>query len=67
MWDDDEAGQYAVGRQLRQAGYDIIGARNGQSALALAESRQPDLDRSTCVCPMFVSTLAGTGENRRAR
>jgi DNA-binding response OmpR family regulator len=41
--DDDEAGQYAVGRQLRQAGYDIIGARNGQSALALAESRQPDL------------------------
>jgi CheY-like chemotaxis protein/nitrogen-specific signal transduction histidine kinase len=41
--DDDVAGQYAVGRQLRQAGYEVIGANNGQSALLMAESRQPDL------------------------
>ena len=41
--DDDEAGQYAVGRQLRQAGYEVIGANTGQSGLVLAENRQPDL------------------------
>jgi DNA-binding response OmpR family regulator len=41
--DDDEAGQYAVGRHLRQAGYEVIAANNGQTALRMAESRQPDL------------------------
>jgi DNA-binding response OmpR family regulator/signal transduction histidine kinase len=41
--DDDEAGQYAVGRHLRQAGYEVIGANNGLGGLRMAESRQPDL------------------------
>ncbi len=41
--DDDEAGQYAVARQLRLAGYEVIGASDGHSGLRIAESRQPDL------------------------
>jgi DNA-binding response OmpR family regulator/nitrogen-specific signal transduction histidine kinase len=41
--DDDDAGRYAVGRQLKQAGYDVIDSRTGEHALALAVERQPDL------------------------
>jgi DNA-binding response OmpR family regulator len=41
--DDDEAGRYAVGRQLKQAGYDVIEASTGESALAVSVERQPDL------------------------
>jgi DNA-binding response OmpR family regulator len=41
--DDDEAGRYAVGRQLKQAGYDVIEAATGEHALAITVERQPDL------------------------
>ncbi len=41
--DDDDAGRYAVGRQLKQAGYEVIDSRTGERALALAADRQPDL------------------------
>ena len=41
--DDDEAGRYVIARQLKQAGYDVIPAVNGQEGLKLAVSDKPDL------------------------
>jgi len=41
--DDDEAGRYAIGRQLTQAGYDVRGAGTGARGLELASSERPDL------------------------
>jgi CheY-like chemotaxis protein/nitrogen-specific signal transduction histidine kinase len=41
--DDDEAGRYAVSRQLKQAGYDVIGAATGEAGLRLAAAENPDL------------------------
>jgi two-component system, chemotaxis family, CheB/CheR fusion protein len=41
--DDDNAGRYAVKRQLTQAGYEVIDAATGEGGLRLAESHQPDL------------------------
>jgi DNA-binding response OmpR family regulator len=41
--DDDDAGRYAVNRQLRAAGFDTIEASTGEEALRLAPSGRPDL------------------------
>src|SRR3954468_226810 len=41
--DDNEMGRYAVTRELRRSGYDVIDAGNGASALALAHSEKPDM------------------------
>ncbi len=41
--DDDDAGRYAIGRQLRQAGYEVLEARTGERALCMAGEKQPDL------------------------
>ncbi len=41
--DDDDAGRYAIGRQLRQAGYEVLEARTGERALSMAGETQPDL------------------------
>jgi len=39
----DEANRYAVARHLRQAGYTVLEAGDGRSALALVAERSPDL------------------------
>ena len=41
--DDDEAGRYAVSRQLKQAGFEVLSAADGATGLKLAESQNPDL------------------------
>jgi len=41
--DDTEANRYAVARHLRQAGYTVLEAGDGRSALALVAERSPDL------------------------
>src|SRR5690349_19894310 len=41
--DDDEAGRYATGRVLRQAGYDIVEAGTGGEALRRVKEDRPDL------------------------
>jgi PAS domain S-box-containing protein len=41
--DDNEAGRYAVTRDLRSKGYEVLDASNGREALELAASQQPDL------------------------
>ncbi len=41
--DDDEAGRYAIGRQLRQAGYEVVDAASGAAGLRLAQAGRPDL------------------------
>ena len=41
--DDNEAGRYAVGRVLRQAGYDIVEAGTGGEALSRVTADRPDL------------------------
>lgn len=41
--DDDEAGRYAVSRQLTQAGYEMRGAGNGAQGLEIAARERPDL------------------------
>ena len=41
--DDDEAGKYAVNRQLQQAGYEVVPASDGKSGLELAVNQKPDL------------------------
>ncbi len=41
--DDDDAGRYAKGRILRQAGFEIIDAQTGAEALRLVETERPVL------------------------
>ena len=41
--DDDEDILLLVTTRLRRDGFDVIAARNGEEALALARERQPDL------------------------
>jgi PAS domain S-box-containing protein len=41
--DDNEAGRYATGRLLRQAGYDVIEAGTGNDALRRVSEELPDL------------------------
>lgn len=41
--DDNEAGRYAVTRDLRRKGYEVLDAATGREALELASSEQPDL------------------------
>jgi CheY-like chemotaxis protein/nitrogen-specific signal transduction histidine kinase len=41
--DDDQAGRYAVGRQLKQAGYEVTDAETGLEALRLISELKPDL------------------------
>ncbi len=41
--DDDEAGRYAVGRTLRQAGFEVQDAGTGQDGIHLAIANKPDL------------------------
>jgi two-component system, cell cycle sensor histidine kinase and response regulator CckA len=41
--DDTEANRYAVARHLRQAGYTVLEAGDGRSALALVAERSPHL------------------------
>ena len=41
--DDDEAGRYAVSRQLKQAGYEMLEASTGVKGLEMAETAKPDL------------------------
>jgi PAS domain S-box-containing protein len=41
--DDTEANRYAVARHLRQAGYTVLEASDGRSALAQVAERPPDL------------------------
>ncbi|HWD99942.1 MAG TPA: response regulator, partial [Bryobacteraceae bacterium] len=41
--DDDLAGRYAVGRSLRQAGYEVKDAETGQEGLRLVSELKPDL------------------------
>ena len=40
--DDDVAGRYAVGRVLRQSGYGVLEAGDGESGLRLATLHRPD-------------------------
>ena len=41
--EDEATLQEALGSFLRQAGYEVISALNGEIGLRLAESEQPDL------------------------
>ncbi len=41
--DDDEGGRYAVGRALRQAGFEIVSVGTGAEALDTAHKLRPDL------------------------
>jgi PAS domain S-box-containing protein len=41
--DDDVGGRYAVTRDLRRHGYEVLDSSNGREALALAAGAQPDL------------------------
>ncbi len=41
--DDQEVNRYTTGRLLRDAGYSILEAQNGQEALLLASEKLPDL------------------------
>ncbi|HVW83579.1 MAG TPA: response regulator, partial [Bryobacteraceae bacterium] len=41
--DDDLAGRYAVGRTLKQSGYDVRDAGTGEEALRLAAALRPDV------------------------
>src|ERR1700688_2102914 len=41
--DDDEAGRYAVTRELKRAGYDVIEAPTGGEAMRLIREKRPEL------------------------
>ncbi len=41
--DDDEAGRYAISRELKRAGYDVIEAPTGGEAMRLIREKSPEL------------------------
>jgi DNA-binding response OmpR family regulator len=53
--EDDDDLRELVQRRLQRAGFDVVGARDGASALALARSRRPD----ACVIDLAMPRLTG--------
>lgn len=51
--EDEAALQEALGGFLRQAGYEVISALDGEIGLRLAESEQPDLILLDLILPKF--------------
>ena len=51
--EDEAALQEALGSFLRQSGYEVISALDGEIGLRLAESEQPDLILLDIVLPKF--------------
>jgi len=61
--DDDDDVRELIGFRLEHAGYEVIGARDGEEALALARRHRPQL----CVIDVMMPKLDGYEVTERLR